>query len=77
MGEGGHDDRDHLRTFDRPSDIRRCVGDRREPSEDVTDELKTMGIDVQKDIWTAGQRCCVFEGRVYGFPTNAAVNARL
>jgi multiple sugar transport system substrate-binding protein len=42
---------------------------------DVTDELKQMGIDVQKETWTAGQRCCVLEGRVYGFPGNAAVNA--
>jgi multiple sugar transport system substrate-binding protein len=42
---------------------------------DVTDELKGMGIDVQRETWTAGQRCCVVEGRVYGFPGNAAVNA--
>lgn len=42
---------------------------------DVTDELKTMGIDVESQTWTAMHRLAVFQGRVYGVPTNCAVNA--
>ena len=41
---------------------------------DVTDELKKMGIDVIGETWPAVQLCAVYEGRVYGFPVNAAVN---
>ena len=41
---------------------------------DVTDELKKMGIDVDKETWPSVQPCAVFEGRVYGFPVNAAAN---
>ncbi len=42
---------------------------------DVTDELRNAGIDVKKDVWKAVFPNILFEGRVYGFPTNAAVNA--
>ncbi|MHB9126241.1 MAG: ABC transporter substrate-binding protein [Armatimonadota bacterium] len=42
---------------------------------DVTDELKKAGIDVRKDVWSATLPLIVYEGRVYGFPTNAAADA--
>jgi len=42
---------------------------------DVTDELAAAGIDVEKDVWRATYPNIIYEGRVYGFPTNAAVNA--
>jgi len=42
---------------------------------DVTDELWAAGIDVKKDVWKAVHPNIIYEGRVYGFPTNAAVNA--
>ena len=42
---------------------------------DVTDELAKAGIDVEKDCWAAAHPNCIFEGRTYGFPTNASVNA--
>ncbi|HWB53680.1 MAG TPA: extracellular solute-binding protein, partial [Tepidisphaeraceae bacterium] len=41
---------------------------------DVTDELKKMGLDVRKMTWSAVWPDCIYEGRVYGFPTNAAVD---
>lgn len=41
---------------------------------DVTDELKKMGIDVKKETWPAVWDDCIYEGRVYGFPTNVAVD---
>jgi ABC-type glycerol-3-phosphate transport system substrate-binding protein len=40
---------------------------------DVTDELKKLGVDINA-TWPAVQPCAVYEGRVYGFPVNAAVN---
>jgi ABC-type glycerol-3-phosphate transport system substrate-binding protein len=42
---------------------------------DVTEHLKQAGIDVQKDLWTAVHPNILLDGRAYGFPTNAAVNA--
>jgi len=42
---------------------------------DVTDELANAGIDVNEEVWAAVHPNIIFEGRVYGFPTNAAVNA--
>ncbi len=41
---------------------------------DITDELKKMHIDVEKETWPAVQPTCVYDGRVYGFPENAAAN---
>jgi multiple sugar transport system substrate-binding protein len=41
---------------------------------DVTDELTAMGIDVPRDTWEAVHPCVIFNGRVYGHPTNAAAN---
>jgi multiple sugar transport system substrate-binding protein len=41
---------------------------------DVTDELKKMGLDVRKLTWPAVWADCIYEGRIYGFPTNAAVD---
>jgi ABC-type glycerol-3-phosphate transport system substrate-binding protein len=40
---------------------------------DITDELKKRGIDIN-GTWPAVHADCVHDGRVYGFPTNAAVN---
>jgi len=42
---------------------------------DVTDELAKAGIDVAKDCWAAAHPNCILDGRTYGFPTNASVNA--
>jgi multiple sugar transport system substrate-binding protein len=42
---------------------------------DVTEPLQGAGIDVHKDLWPAVHPNILHEGRVYGFPTNAAVNA--
>ncbi len=42
---------------------------------DITDELAKMGIDVRKETWAAVHPDCILDGRVYGFPVNAAVNA--
>jgi len=39
---------------------------------DVTDELKKRGIDVQSTTWKAVHPDCIFQGRVYGHPVNAA-----
>src|SRR5262245_29525871 len=39
---------------------------------DITDELKKRGIDVEKETWPATLPCCIYNGRVYGFPVNAA-----
>jgi multiple sugar transport system substrate-binding protein len=41
---------------------------------DVTDELGKMNIDVRKIAWPAVWPDCINEGRVYGFPANAAVD---
>ncbi|MBI3919829.1 MAG: extracellular solute-binding protein [Armatimonadetes bacterium] len=41
---------------------------------DVTDELGKAGVDVAKDLWSAAHPTIMHEGRVYGFPTNVAVN---
>jgi len=42
---------------------------------DVTDELAAAGINVERDCWAAAHPTCIYEGRTYGFPTNASVNA--
>ena len=42
---------------------------------DVTDELLKAGIDVKRDVWSAVLPNIMRDGRVYGFPTNAACNA--
>lgn len=42
---------------------------------DVTEELKRAGVDVENDVWQAVHPNILHEGRVYGFPTNAAANA--
>jgi multiple sugar transport system substrate-binding protein len=42
---------------------------------DITDELKKRGVDVERDVWKAMQSISVRDGRVYGFPSNAASNA--
>ncbi|HEY1686953.1 MAG TPA: extracellular solute-binding protein [Tepidisphaeraceae bacterium] len=41
---------------------------------DVTDELEKHGVDVRKLTWPAVWPDCIYEGRVYGFPANAAVD---
>lgn len=42
---------------------------------DVTDRLKEAGIDVEQDLWRGPDPTYIFEDKVYGFPTNAAVDA--
>lgn len=42
---------------------------------DVTAFLREHGLDVQNDLWPATEPNIVCDGRVYGFPTNASVNA--
>ncbi len=42
---------------------------------DVTDALEKAGIDITRDVWPAVFPTVLRGGRVYGFPTNAAVNA--
>lgn len=42
---------------------------------DVTDELLRQGVDVIETVWPSVYPNCVHEGRVYGHPTNAAVDA--
>ena len=42
---------------------------------DITDELAKAGVNVQTDVWKAVLPIVVYEGRVYGFPTNAGANA--
>ncbi len=39
---------------------------------DVTDKLKAAGINVEKDVWRTLDTTYIYNGRVYGFPTNAA-----
>lgn len=41
---------------------------------DVTDELAKRGIDVPRDAWPLAQFSSVYNGRVYGVPTNLASN---
>ena len=42
---------------------------------DVTDDLKARGIDIPSQTWSCMQPMAIYEGRVYGVPTNAAANA--
>lgn len=41
---------------------------------DVTDQLHQMGLNVRQLTWPAVWPDCIYDGRVYGFPTNAAVD---
>jgi multiple sugar transport system substrate-binding protein len=42
---------------------------------DVTGELRKRGIDIDRDVWNVCKPDAVLDGRVYGFITNASVNA--
>lgn len=42
---------------------------------DLTEELAARGIDVKKDTWPAMHPTAIYEGKVYGVPTNVAANA--
>lgn len=42
---------------------------------DVTDAFRQRGIDVARETWPGVHPLCILNGRTYGFPTNAAVNA--
>ena len=42
---------------------------------DLTEEFRRLGIDVVRDTWRAGHPTMVLDGHVYGFLTNASVNA--
>ncbi len=37
---------------------------------DVTDQLKSKGVNIPKIIWPVGLQSCVFQDRVYGAPCN-------
>src|SRR5581483_2417816 len=41
---------------------------------DVTQALKQRGISID-DVWEAVRPCFVYDGRIYGWPTNAGVGA--
>ncbi|HZO91487.1 MAG TPA: extracellular solute-binding protein [Chthonomonadaceae bacterium] len=41
---------------------------------DVTQALKQRGISID-DVWEAVRPCFVYDGRIYGWPTNAGVDA--
>ena len=41
---------------------------------DITDELKKLNIDVEKECWPAVHPHSMYQGRVYGHPANAAAN---
>jgi len=41
---------------------------------DITDELAKRGINVPRDTWPLAQASSVYNGRVYGVPTNLASN---
>ena len=42
---------------------------------DITDELKAMGVDIHNDVWNGANPCLMYNGRLYGFPNNVAVDA--
>ena len=42
---------------------------------DLTEQLKKIGVNYEKDTWEFSRRCSSYGGRIYGFPTNAASNA--
>jgi multiple sugar transport system substrate-binding protein len=42
---------------------------------DVTDAIAAAGINASEDTWAASHPNFILEGRVFGFPTNASVNA--
>ena len=42
---------------------------------DVTEDLARAGVDVSRDTWACAQPYVVYEGRVYGYPTNACLDA--
>lgn len=41
---------------------------------DITDELKDRGIDIERDAWPGSIGQSIYQGRVYGVPTNLAVD---
>src|SRR5262249_54981838 len=42
---------------------------------DVTEPLTRAGVEVERVVWPASFPNVLLDGRVYGFPTNAAANA--
>ncbi len=40
---------------------------------DITDEMKTLHLDIGQ-TWPTVRQCAMSEGRIYGFPVNAAAN---
>jgi len=42
---------------------------------DLTDALVRAGVDVRRDVWDVAKAYVIYEGRVYGFPTNACTDA--
>ncbi|MEI8281103.1 MAG: extracellular solute-binding protein [Armatimonadota bacterium] len=42
---------------------------------DITEELKSKGIDVKTQTWSCMQPTAILDGRVFGVPTNCAANA--
>jgi multiple sugar transport system substrate-binding protein len=42
---------------------------------DLTDEIRKLGVDVERDLWNGANPCLVYDGRVYGLPNNVAVDA--
>lgn len=44
---------------------------------DITDELKQHGISIEKDVWAGTHTTAMLNGRVYGFPRSASVDALL
>lgn len=42
---------------------------------DLTDEIKKLGVDIERDLWNGANSCLIYEGRIYGLPNNVAVDA--
>lgn len=42
---------------------------------DITDRVKKAGIDIERDLWRAGDSTYIYEGRIYGLPANVATDA--
>jgi multiple sugar transport system substrate-binding protein len=42
---------------------------------DLTDYLPRMGIDAERELWSAAEMTYKANGRIYGFPANAAADA--
>jgi multiple sugar transport system substrate-binding protein len=41
---------------------------------DLTDEIRSWGLDLEQDIWNGANATTTYDGRVYGFPANVAVD---